>query len=340
MWAFVLSSHYGIRLTVIKRVKKGFKMKISKMLKNLLRSIGEDINRALFRYQVKQGFILCIGEEPEEVVIEPEEVTEEIELGEGETVNEEVVEPENEEVVVAIEGEEPPEEETAPAPEWVKELRKNHREVVRKNRELEEKLQAVTAPQQKPVVQTTKPTLESCDYDAERFERDLEAWHAQKQAAEAEERSRQAAQAEANRAWQATLEGYGKAKTELKVKDFNEVEDVVKDTLSITQQGIILQGCKNAALTVYALGKNPKKAKELAAIKDPVKFAFAIADLENKLKVTNRKSAPPPERTVRGSGPVSGTVDSQLDRLRAEAEKTGNYTKVNAYKMQQRQKQK
>ena len=56
------------------------------------------------------------------------------------------------------------------------------------------------------------------------------------------------------------------------------------------------------------------------------------------MKVTNRKAAPPPEKTVRGNGAVSGTVDSQLERLRAEAEKTGNYTKVNAYKMQLRNK--
>lgn len=312
-------------------------MKISKMLKNLLRSIGEDINRALFRYQVKHGFILCIGEEPEEVVIDPDEVEEEVNLDNNEEGSEEVEEPE--EVVVAIEGEEAVEE-TQAAPEWVKELRKNHRDVVRKNRELEEKLQAVTAPEHKQAAQIVKPTLEACDYDADKFERELEAWHAQKQANEAAERNRQQQQQQQNQAWQNTLDGYGKAKADLKVKDFEEVEDIIKDTLSVTQQGIILQGCKNAALTVYALGKNPKKAKELAGIKDPVKFAFAVAELESKLKVTNRKAAPPPERTVRGNAPVSGTVDSQLERLRADAEKTGDYTKVSQYKMQQRQKKK
>jgi hypothetical protein len=87
---------------------------------------------------------------------------------------------------------------------------------------------------------------------------------------------------------------------------------------------------------IYALGKNLKKAKELSEITDPVKFAFAVAKLEKDLKVTNRKAAPPPEKIVSGTGRSSGAVDSTLERLRAEAEKTGNMTKVIQYKAQKR----
>jgi hypothetical protein len=67
-----------------------------------------------------------------------------------------------------------------------------------------------------------------------------------------------------------------------------------------------------------------------------VKFAFAVAKLEKDLKVTNRKAAPPPEKIVSGTGRSSGAVDSTLERLRAEAEKTGNMTKVIQYKAQKR----
>jgi hypothetical protein len=56
------------------------------------------------------------------------------------------------------------------------------------------------------------------------------------------------------------------------------------------------------------------------------------------LKVTNRKAAPPPEKTVQGTGRVTGSVDSTLDRLRADAEKSGDYSKVFAYKQQKRNK--
>ena len=99
-----------------------------------------------------------------------------------------------------------------------------------------------------------------------------------------------------------------------------------------------MQGSENPALVVYALGKNPKKAKELAAISDPVKFAFAVAKLETQLKVTPRKTAPVPERQIRGSAQLSGAVDSTLERLRAEADKTGDRTKVAAYLNAQRAK--
>jgi hypothetical protein len=126
------------------------------------------------------------------------------------------------------------------------------------------------------------------------------------------------------------------------VRDFDDAESTVLSTLSVTQQGIIVQGADNSALVVYALGKNPAKAKELAGITDAVKFAFAIAKLETQLKVQAKsKSAPPPEGKVRsGSAPISGSVDSNLERLRAEAEKTGDMSKVAAYKRAQREKQK
>jgi hypothetical protein len=79
--------------------------------------------------------------------------------------------------------------------------------------------------------------------------------------------------------------------------------------------------------------------KELSSIKDPVKFAFAVAKLETQLKVSNRKAAPPPEKVVKGTGRVSGSVDSTLERLREEAAKSGDMSKVIAYKRQMRAKQ-
>jgi hypothetical protein len=97
----------------------------------------------------------------------------------------------------------------------------------------------------------------------------------------------------------------------------------------------MLQGADNPALVVYALGKNPKKAQELAAIKDPVKFAFAVAKLEKELKVTNRKGSPCTRTHVRNWSSF-WAVDSTLERLREEAARTGNMTKVIQYKAQKR----
>lgn len=245
------------------------------------------------------------------------------------------VENDEDEVVVSIGEESPPHEETQRAPEWVRELRKQHRELQRKNRDLEAQLQT-TKTETKPVELGKKPTLDDCDYDGEKFEVALTAWYERKKQADAEiEKQRQSEEAQ-KQAWQEKLTSYGKAKAELKVRDFEDAEDAVSEMFNVTQQGVILQGADNPALVIYALGKNTKKASELAKIDDPVKFAFSVAKLEKDLKVSNRRASAAPERQVSGTGRVSGSIDSTLERLRAEAEKTGNYTKVIQYKRQKR----
>lgn len=242
----------------------------------------------------------------------------------------------NDEVIVSIGEEAPPPEEQTHAPEWVRELRKTNRELQRQNRELQGKLQSTTQTETKPVVLGKKPTLEEHDYDADKFEVALADWFERKRQADEANAKQEAEVMNQQKAWQAKLDGYGKAKAELRVKDFEDAEAVAQELFNITQQGVVLQGADNPALVIYALGKNPKKAKELSDIKDPVKFAFAVAKLEKELKVTNRKAAPPPERIVSGTGRVSGAVDSTLERLREEAARTGNMTKVIQYKQQKR----
>jgi desulfoferrodoxin (superoxide reductase-like protein) len=254
----------------------------------------------------------------------------------GEDQSTEDNEGDNDEVIVSIGEEAPPPEEQTHAPEWVRELRKTNRELQRQNRELQGKLQSTAQTETKPVVLGKKPSLEEHDYDADKFEIALADWFERKRQADEANAKQEAEVMNQQKAWQAKLDGYGKAKAELRVKDFEDAEAVAQELFNITQQGVVLQGADNPALVIYALGKNPKKAKELSDIKDPVKFAFAVAKLEKELKVTNRKAAPPPERIVSGTGRVSGAVDSTLERLREEAARTGNMTKVVQYKAQKR----
>jgi len=266
------------------------------------------------------------------------EPTKEPETSEPKASESEASEPEKEEeveeVVISI-GEEAPPPKDEPAPTWVKELRKSHRELQRRNRELEAKLQA-TNPAPQPVVVGKKPTLEECDYDADKFEKSLADWFDRKRKADEVQARVKQMQETQEKEWQNRLATYAKAKNELRVSDFEEAEAAVTETFSVTQQGMIVQGADNPHHVVYALGKNPKKAKELAAISDPVKFAFAVAKLEAQLKVSSRKPSAAPEKAVSGTGRVAGAVDSTLERLRAEAEKTGNYSKVIAYKNSRR----
>ena len=260
-----------------------------------------------------------VAQQPEATPVEPEQQTE----------------VQQEEDVVTIAGESPaPEEEEKQAPEWVRNLRKNYRELQREKRELEERLKAVSpATEQSPVTPGKKPTLEDCDYDSDKFENELAGWFERKRQSEEAEAQQKAKQREEQESWQKKLEGYTQSKTGLKVSDFEDAEETVLETLNVTQQGIILQGAQNPAVVVYALGKNPKKAKELGEITDPVKFAFAVAKLETQLTVTSRKQAPPPEKKINGNGSLDSS-NAQLERLREEAARTGDMTKVIAFKRQ------
>ena len=235
-------------------------------------------------------------------------------------------------VLVSIGEESPPQEEEVRAPAWVRELRKSNREKERKIRELEAQINTA-ATENKPVALGKKPSLEDCDYDSDEYENKLADWYEQKRHADTAEAEAQAQRDAEAKAWQGKLNSYAKARASLKVHDYEDAEAVALEAFSITQQGIVIQGSDNPALIIYALGKNAVRAKELASITDPVKFAFAVAKLETQLKVTNRKAAASPERTISsGGGRISGSVDSTLDRLRDEALKTGDMSKVMAYK--------
>ena len=284
--------------------------------------------------EAEEGIDFEEEETLEEEQLELEEVTEDEDV-DGDPSGVEEPEEESEDIVVSI-GEEPPPPEPEPAPEWVRELRKSHRELQKRNRELEAQVHQTT--ETNPVVTLgAKPSLEQHDYDTDKYEASLADWYERKRSVDDQQaQARQAEQQQAD-AWQQQLQGYADAKSKLKVRDYDDAEEVAQQTFNVVQQGVMIQGAEDPALVIYALGKNPKKAKELAQIDDPVKFAFAVAKLESQLKISNRKAATRPEGKVSATAPLKGAVDSTLERLREEASKTGNMDKVMAYKRAQKQ---
>lgn len=246
-------------------------------------------------------------------------------------------EQEDDEVIVSIGDVAPPSEDEKQheaAPQWVKDLRRESREKDKLIRELKAQ-QAAAAPVQKKTEALPMPQIDDdgIDFDKEVFNERLSAWMKNKQQVEAEQAAQEKEQEVAKAAWQESVGKYEAAKAKLKVPDFAEAEAVVVDILSQAQQGIIVDGAARPDLIIYALGKSPEKAKELSSIKNPVKFAFAVANLEKELKVTQKKAPPPPEKTVRGNAAVAPN-DARLEALEAEAEKTGNRNKIIAYKKQ------
>lgn len=261
--------------------------------------------------------------EPE--VIEAPEV-------EQEAVETDISEGVSEELVVEIGGEEEPGE-----PEHFREVRRKYREAQKRIKELEATTVAA------PVTQLrAKPTAEDHDYDNDAFAADLERWIDEKRQHDARLEESKSVTERAEQRWQQKLSAFDEGKAKLGAQDYDEAEATVAEILSPAfpgimaedvRMGIIKQGAKDPAALVYALGKNPAKAKELAAIEDPVEFAWKASALEASLKVVRSGKAPPPERKIGGSVPgVAGALDNTLERLRAEAEKTGDYSKVTAYK--------
>lgn len=219
------------------------------------------------------------------------------------------------------------------APDWVKDLRRSNREKDKVIRDLEKKLQAVT-PATQTVVVGEKPTLEGCGYDAEKFEQDLEAWHNRKREADEQRRTQETAEHQQRAQWQARMDAVGKAASAIKVPDAEDAVMAFESTFSALQQGIILGGPddpKTSAQLRIALGKSPKLARELAAVTDPVKFAMRLQTMVDKMKITPRKAAPAPDTPVRSSVGGAAAVDNQLLRLQAEADKTGDRSKVAKY---------
>ena len=277
----------------------------------------------------------------ENTEVDLERVITEVENEQENTPDNDEIETEQDSLQITIgdqsednEGDDP--ESNQPAPKWVKELRQNQRKLIQENRELRQKLSS-TLPSEPDLKLEEKPTLESCDYEPDVFAEKLLEWNEKKRQVDQQAAQRRKAQEDAEKEWTDKLHGYNAAKQKLKLSDYDEAEYLVQETLDHTQQGIIIHGSENPAVLVYALGKNPGKAKELAAIKDPVKFTYALARLESQLKVTNRKNVPSPERVVNASGgTLAGSADKTLDRLRAEAQKTGDMSKLMAYKQQMR----
>lgn len=238
------------------------------------------------------------------------------------------------------------EAEAAQAPAWVRDVRKTNKELVRKMREQEAEIARLkgsgtgtAAPQ--AIVVGEKPTFDSCEYDPEKFEAALTAWNTRKAEADAQQAAQTAARANEEKAWRTRVDAVEGAAAKLKVRDPEGALLAFEGTFSVLQRGIIMGAPDDAATSAalrFALGTNPARAKALASITDPIKFAMKLADEIKDMKMTTRKPAPVPERRISGNVAGAAAVDNTLTKLREEAARTGNHSKVIAYKNAQKKK--
>ena len=278
----------------------------------------------------------------DEETVDSEDIPEETEETSTDTL-EEPVEPESDddEFIVTFEGEapDPIEQEAEEAPSWVKELRKKHRESERENKRLEKELSSLKSqlePKLEPLPE--KPKFEDFAYDEDKYDAALQGWHEQKLKHESQQLNERKQAEAAQQQFEERRQAYHVRKSEIakKAPDMDEAEELVTTMFDETKQGILLTAADDPAQLIYALAKNPKKLQDLASIDDPIRFTAEAAKLEARMKVTKRTPTTAPERKVKGSAPASAG-SNQLERLREEAEKTGDYSKVIAYRKQRSQ---
>lgn len=196
-----------------------------------------------------------------------------------------------------------------PAPQWVKDLRKGFKETQKENRELRrqlEQIQSKPAEAQQPQsdVIPPKPTLESCEYDEAAFEQAMTDWHEKKGRAEQIQQQQQRQQQESQQRFQQRVEAHKQRAAKLPVKDYQEMEEIVRSEVPDLHKEIIIHCAdEGSELIAYGLGKSQQLRQRVAAETDPIRAAFLLGQISQQVKLAPKpKKAIKPEPEVRGGG--------------------------------------
>ena len=215
------------------------------------------------------------------------------------------------------------------APQWIKDTRKENRELKRQLRQLQQQ-QGIHEQQ----VLREKPTLDDHDYDSDAFEQDYAQWLTEKQQVDAQVHAERQKYQQYHERYKADVDAI-----KAKAPDYDEVELSVVDVLSEQKQGLLQMLVDNPAKVVYALGKNSPAQLERLSKLDDIQFAKQIVLMEmqmsSKTKSRNQNKPKPKTHELEGA---AGGADTRLAKLEAEADRTGDRSKVAAYKKQMKSK--
>ncbi len=212
------------------------------------------------------------------------------------------------------------------------------RDLRKQNRLLQQQLRAKDTPKQDEVIELgEEPTLESCEYDEDKFKAEVKAYYAREKAIEKQKEEQAKQQDKVKQAQQTQLEAYETQKKALGAKNYKVAEEEFLTSVHAVNPAlgeVILNAAEDMAKMVYVLGTQPKKLESLLKITNPYKLAAEVARIEKDVKVQKKQSNIKPEGTLKGDigGGATASSEKHLEKLRAEAQKTGDFTKVAAYK--------
>lgn len=187
-----------------------------------------------------------------------------------------------------------------------------------------------------------EPTIESCDYDEALLKARLREYDRNVAQHEAEKAKAAERATQQHREAQGRVDAYNVARVEALAKypGYEAAETTVGSALTADRLDVLVRNAGNLTRVVYALGQRPELLEKFARETDRDRLVAELVKLEVSMKERKKGTqAPPPERSPRGAG-APGADNSTLERLRAKAEKTGDYTEVNAWKRKQREPRK
>lgn len=232
------------------------------------------------------------------------------------------------ETIILIGDEEPSEQESETAPQWVRDLRKQNKEQAKRIKELEAK----TAKPEEELGPRPKLDDPDIDYDEDKLYEAMDTWNKKKARIDDKKRQAEDRQRQDEARYSEKLTGYHERKTSLGVQNFESLEERVVEGLSDLQQSMIISATQKPEAVIAALGQHPRRLNELAKVEDPVEFIAEIVRLEMNVKTSVRKKPAPERKMSAPTNGIRGASDRKLEELEKEAERTGDRTKVLDYK--------
>lgn len=212
------------------------------------------------------------------------------------------------------------------APAWVKETREKYREAQRENRKLRQQLEQRSGQPEQQALRE-KPTLDAHEYDSDAYEQDYAAWLSEKSQHDARQKAEQEKYQHYDERYKSSVDA-----VRAKVADYDEIEQSIVETMPPQRQALIKMLVDDPARMVVALGKSPAQQEKLSGL-DDIQFAKQIVLMEQQMSSKSKSRNPnkPKPKTHELEG-AAGGVDTRLAKLEAEAAKTGDRSKVIAYK--------
>lgn len=109
----------------------------------------------------------------------------------------------------------------------------------------------------------------------------------------------------------------------LKVAGYQDAEQAVREDVPVHIQDMILLESEKPEIVVLALGRNAELRKQLAEATNPVAIGRLLERIESKARIMPKaKTTAATTPTVKGNG----AVINNLDKLKAKALETGDWT--------------